>query len=171
MPTHSVAPTTAKTRTPAPHPGRRDRPSTQNSLSRWHDPSRHDPAGISATRSGTRSTSPAPSHSVSWWARPQRGPAGSDRAPRSRAGADHRHRRACSDHQDSQPPGLADPRPTQSPGPPRRILPDRVILRTMSGQFRCPRSLFAQGPPAHPTKARQGRPIRGKGAGQTPRTG
>ena len=37
------------------------------------------------------------------------------------------------DTEDSEPPGLADPRPTQSPGPPRRILPDSLIPPLDSG--------------------------------------
>jgi len=53
---------------------------------RWHHPSRDEPAGIPATLSGPRPPSPAPSHSLSWRARAQRGPPIPDRARWSRPG-------------------------------------------------------------------------------------
>ncbi len=68
--------------------------------------------------------------------------------------------RRCGDHQDSELPGLAYPRSTKSPGPPRRVPTDGLISPPDSGSVPEPTLPFAQfpGPPA----AKAGR------AGHTP---
>jgi len=57
--------------------------------------------------------------------------------PTVRRALDHPrgNRGSLGDHQDSNAPGLAYPRPTTGPGPPRRVLADSLSLPWIPVQF------------------------------------
>ena len=68
-------------------------------------------------------------------------------------------RRSRSDHQDFEPPGLAHPRSTTSPGPARRVPTNGLSSPRIPVQCRSRHSPFAQFPHSHTTMERQADPI------------
>jgi len=65
----------------------------------------------------------------------------------------------CGDHQDFEPPGLANPRSTTSPGPAQRVPTNGLSSPRIPVQCRSRHSPFAQFPHSHTTMERQADPI------------
>ncbi len=71
--------------------------------------------------------------------------------PAVRRAIDHPRgdRGSCGDHQDSHAPGLAEPSPTTSPGPPRRVHADSLSFHLDSGSGPEPTPPFLPSSPSH----------------------